>query len=86
MAEYVEYAEFAERLDCPECGGEAEEGAPNNWLVPGETPRYRHADDKTGLCPVMTAAGYTPADPVEHAVPVEQAEPVEHADAVEVGE
>ena len=76
----VEYVEYVERIDCPECGGEAEEGAPNNWLVPGEKPRYRHADDKTGLCPVMTAAGYQPAEPVEHAVSVE------HADAGEVGE
>ena len=41
--------EYVERINCPECGGEAEEGAPNNWLVPGEKPRYRHADDKTGL-------------------------------------
>ena len=70
----VDQVEYVERIDCPECGGEAEEGAPRNWLVAGETPRYRHADDKTGLCPVMTAAGYKPADPVEH------------ADVVEVGE
>jgi len=72
--------EYVERIDCPECGGEAEEGAPKDWLVPGGTPRYRHADDKTSLCPVMTAAGYQPAEPVEHAVSVE------HAGAVEVGE
>jgi len=76
----VEHVEYVERINCPECGGEAEEGAPNNWLVAGEKPRYRHADDKTGLCPVMTAAGYTPAEPVEHAVSVE------HAGAGEVGE
>jgi hypothetical protein len=74
MVEHVEQVEYVERIDCSECGGEAEEGAPNIWLVPGEAPRYRHADDKTGLCPVMTAAVYKPA------------EPVEHADAVEVGE
>jgi hypothetical protein len=80
MVEHIEKVVYVERIDCPECGGEAEQGAPDNWLVPGEPPRYRHTDEKTGLCPVMTAAGYKPADPVEHAVSVE------HTDAVEVGE
>jgi hypothetical protein len=44
MVEHVEHVEYVERIDCPDCGGEAEEGTPNNWLVPGEKPRYRHAD------------------------------------------
>lgn len=52
-------------LACPECGGPAEPGRPENWLVPGEVPEYRHVDDKTGLCPVVGPDGYRPALPVE---------------------
>jgi rRNA maturation protein Nop10 len=53
-------------LACPECGGEAEPGRPENWIVPGDVPEYRHADDKTGLCPVVGPDGYRPTLPVEH--------------------
>ena len=49
---------------CPECGDEVEDVAPENYLVPG----VRHVSDRTALCPVMTAAGYRPAQPVEHQV------------------
>jgi hypothetical protein len=48
--------EYVTAIYCPECGGEAEQGAPHDWIVPGKAPEYRHADDKTGLCPVMTNA------------------------------
>ena len=51
---------------CPECGDEVEDVAPENYLVPGVRPGYRHVSDRTALCPVMTAAGYRPAEPVEH--------------------
>ena len=51
---------------CPECGDEVEDLAPENCLVPGVRPGYRHVSDRTALCPVMTAAGYRPAEPVEH--------------------
>ncbi len=53
---------------CPECGDEAEDVAPENYLVPGVRPGYRHVSDRTALCPVVTAAGYRPAEPVEHQV------------------
>ena len=53
---------------CPECGDEVEDLAPENYLVPGVRPGYRHVSDRTALCPVMTAAGYRPAEPVEHQV------------------
>jgi hypothetical protein len=53
---------------CPECGDEVEDVAPENYLVPGVRPGYRHVSDRTALCPVMTAAGYRPAEPVEHQV------------------
>ena len=53
---------------CPECSSEVEDVAPENYLVPGVVPQYRHADDKTALCPVVTAEGYRPAEPVEHQV------------------
>ena len=36
--------------------------------MPGVRPGYRHVSDRTALCPVMTAAGYRPAEPVEHQV------------------
>ena len=51
---------------CPECGDDVEDVAPENYLVPGVRPGYRHVSDRTALCPVMTAAGYRPAEPVEH--------------------
>jgi hypothetical protein len=51
---------------CPECGDEVEDVAPETYLVPGVRPEYRHVSDRTALCPVMTAAGYRPAEPVEH--------------------
>ena len=47
-------------------GDEVEDLAPENYLVPGVRPGYRHVSDRTALCPVMTAAGYRPAEPVEH--------------------
>ncbi len=53
---------------CPECGDDVEDVAPENYLVPGVRPGYRHVSDRTALCPVMTAAGYRPAEPVEHQV------------------
>ena len=53
---------------CPECGDEVEDVAPENFLVPGVRPGYRHVSDRTALCPVMTAVGYRPAEPVEHQV------------------
>ncbi len=51
---------------CPECGDEVEDVAPENSLVPGVRPGYRHVSDRTALCPVMTPVGYWPAEPVEH--------------------
>ena len=36
--------------------------------MPGVRPEYRHVSDRTSLCPVMPAAGYRPAEPVEHQV------------------
>lgn len=51
---------------CPECGAEAEDTAPENYVVTGDIPEYRHADDKTALCPVLTVHGYRPAWPDEH--------------------
>ena len=66
--------EYVAELFCPECGGEVEAGQPREWIVPGKAPEFRHADDKTGLCPVMTSAGYLPAEPVEHAEPAEVGE------------
>ena len=53
---------------CPECGDEVEDVASENFLVPGVRPRYRHVSDRTALCPVMTAVGCRPAEPVEHQV------------------
>ena len=53
---------------CPECGDAVEDIPPANYLVPGVRPAYRHASDRTALCPVMTAQGYRPAGPVEHQV------------------
>ena len=47
---------------CPECGDRAEDMPPEDWRVPGEVPAYRHAADRTPLCPVMTSAGYRPAE------------------------
>ena len=55
-------------LFCPECGDAVEDAAPEHYLVPGVRPDYRHLSDRTALCPVMTAAGYRPAEPVEHRV------------------
>ena len=60
---------YATAIFCPECGGDdVEDAAPENYLVPGVRPGYRHVSDRTALCPVMTAAGYRPAEPVEHQV------------------
>ena len=53
-------------LFCPECGDAVEDVAPENYLVPGVRPAHRHVSDRTALCPVMTAQGYRPAEPVEH--------------------
>jgi hypothetical protein len=53
---------------CPECGDDVEDVAPEHYLVPGVRPGYRNIRDRTALCPVMTAAGYRPAEPVEHQV------------------
>ena len=53
-------------LFCPECGDAVEAVAPEQYLVPGLRPGYRHLSDRTALCPVLTAAGYRPAEPVEH--------------------
>ena len=53
-------------LFCPECGDAVEAVAPRHYLVPGVRPRYRHLSDRTALCPVVIAAGYRPAEPVEH--------------------
>ncbi len=53
---------------CPECGAEVEDTAPENYIAPGVVAEYRHVDDRTALCPVMTATGYRPAWPVEHQV------------------
>jgi hypothetical protein len=55
-------------LFCPECGDAVEDVAPEHYLVPGLRPGRRHVSDRTALCPVMTAAGYRPAEPVEHRV------------------
>jgi hypothetical protein len=55
-------------LFCPECGDAVEAVAPEQYLVPGVRPGYRHVSDRTALCPVVTAAGYRPAEPVEHPV------------------
>lgn len=35
---------------------------------PGVRPGYRHVSDRTALCPMTTAVGYRPAEPVEHQV------------------
>jgi len=51
---------------CPECGAEAEDTAPENYIVAGNGGEYRRADDKTALCAVMTNGCYRPAWPVEH--------------------
>ena len=51
---------------CPECGDAVEDAPPENYLVPGVRPGYRHVSDRTALCPVVTAVGYRPAEPVEH--------------------
>ena len=51
-----------------ERAAEVEDLAPEDYLVPGVRPGYRHVSDRTALCPVMTAAGYRPAEPVEHQV------------------
>ena len=53
-------------LFCPECGDAVEDAPPETYLVPGVRPGYRHVSDRTALCPVMTAVGYRPAEPVEH--------------------
>ena len=34
---------------CPECGDEVEDVAPENYLVPGVRPEYRHLSDRTAL-------------------------------------
>jgi hypothetical protein len=47
-------------------GDNVEDVAPENYLVPGVWPGDRHVSDRTALCPVMTAAGYRPSEPVEH--------------------
>ena len=47
----------ATAIFCPECGDEVEDVAPENYLVPGVRPGYRHVSDRTALCPVMTAVG-----------------------------
>jgi hypothetical protein len=52
---------------CPECGEEAVDEPPKNFLVPGVHPQYSHVSDGTALCPVMTPNGYRPAEAVEHA-------------------
>jgi hypothetical protein len=57
-------------LFCPECGDAVEDVTLEHYLVPGLRPGYRHVADRTALCPVMTAAGYRPAEPVEHQVAV----------------
>ena len=55
---------------CPECGDAVEDAPPETYLVPGVRPGYRHVSDRTALCPVMTASGYRPAEPVEHQIDV----------------
>ena len=39
--------------------------APENEQDVREVPGYRHVGDRTALCPVLTRAGYRPAEPVE---------------------
>jgi len=55
---------------CPECGEPARPQPPSIWTPAwGPPPGWSHLDGEP-LCPVMTAAGYRPADPV----PAEKAE------------
>jgi hypothetical protein len=37
-------------ISCPECGDDFEDRAPENYLVPGVRPEYRHVSDRTALC------------------------------------
>ena len=55
-------------LFSPECGDEVEDVAPETYLVRGVRTGYRHVSDRAALCPVMTAQGYRPSEPVEHQV------------------
>ena len=50
---------------CPECGDDAEDVVPENGQDFRELPWYRHVGDRTALCPVLTRAGYQPAEPVD---------------------
>jgi hypothetical protein len=50
---------------CPECGGAAEDIAPEDGQDVREAPGYRHVGDRTSLCEVLTRAGWRPAEPVE---------------------
>ncbi len=52
-------------LICPECGEEALIRPPTDWTPAHEpAPAYSHTDGEP-LCPVMTASGYRPAEPIE---------------------
>ncbi|GAA2849493.1 hypothetical protein GCM10010472_03100 [Pseudonocardia halophobica] len=51
---------------CPECGDPVVPVPPVNWITPGPTPAWTHRSDGTALCPVVTPAGYRPAEPVTH--------------------
>ena len=50
---------------CPECGDAAEDMAPETEHGAGAVSGYRHVGDRPALCPVLTRAGWRPAEPVE---------------------
>lgn len=55
----------ASGLVCPECGGDAIEKPPREWITRTwePTPCYSHTDGEP-LCAVMTRDGYRPAEPI----------------------
>jgi hypothetical protein len=38
-------------IHCAECGDPVGDMPPDNYLVPGSPPDYRHVADRTALCP-----------------------------------
>ncbi|GAA4907798.1 hypothetical protein [Streptomonospora salina] len=54
---------------CPECEEPVQAQPPRIWACGTDRPAYSHLDGEP-LCPVMTGAGYLPAEPVTQ-VPAE---------------
>ncbi|MGI5131618.1 hypothetical protein ACQEVB_32775 [Pseudonocardia sp. CA-107938] len=53
-------------LICPECHESAHVRPPSAWVPAwGPPPPHSHRDGLP-LCPVMTATGYRPADPITY--------------------